>query len=368
MKILVINCGSSSIKYKLYTKGSDRPLAKGLIEKIGEKGSSVKNHSQGIKNLVSDILESKIISSLDEIKVIGHRVVHGAETFRQPHLIDSRVIKKIKQCSSLAPLHNPANLAGIFGCRKLFPQIPQVAVFDTAFHQSISKIAYTYAINNSYYKKHKVRKYGFHGSSHQFVANQAAKLLKRRLSKLKLITCHLGNGCSIAAIDKGKCVDTSMGFTPLEGLVMGTRSGDIDVAAVFYIMKKEKLSVSEMDRILNKESGLLGVSGISNDFRLIQKAMVRGSKSAKLAYQVFVHRIKKYIGAYLFILGGADAICLTGGIGENSQRVIDGLRRDVSKFLRKKTEVLVIPTDEELMIAHLALETVKPKLKKRKKK
>lgn len=364
MKILVINCGSSSIKYKLYHKGNDKPLAKGLIEKIGEEGSAVKNHSQGIKKLVSDILKTKLIDSLDEIKAIGHRVVHGAETFRQPHLIDSPVIKKIKECSSLAPLHNPANLAGIIGCRKLFPQIPQVAVFDTAFHQSIPKAAYMYALNSSYYKKYRVRKYGFHGSSHQFVAKQAAKLLKKPLSKLKLITCHLGNGCSIAAVDKGKSIDTSMGFTPLEGLIMGTRSGDIDVAAVFYIMKKDKLSIHEMDQILNKKSGLLGISGLSNDFRLIQKAMVRGSKQAKLAYEMFVYRIKKYIGAYLLVLGGADAVCFTGGIGENSKRVVSSLKRDILKLSGKKTKVLVVPTDEELMIAHLALETVKPRLKK----
>jgi len=368
MKILVINCGSSSVKYKLYIKGSDEPLAKGLIEKIGEKGSAVKNHSQGIKKLVSDILKTKVIDSLDEIKAIGHRVVHGAESFRQPRLVDSRVIKKIKECSSLAPLHNPANLAGIVGCRKLFPQIPQVAVFDTAFHQSIPKAAYMYALDSSYYKKYRVRKYGFHGSSHQFVAKRAAQLLKKPLSKLKLITCHLGNGCSITAIDRGKSIDTSMGFTPLEGLMMGTRCGDIDVAAVFYIMKKERLSIHEMDQILNKKSGLLGISGLSNDFRLIQKAMVGGSKQAKLAYEMFVYRIKKYIGAYSLILGSADAICFTGGIGENSQRVANSIKKEIKKLSGLKTKVMIVPTDEELMIAHLSSEVIRSKLKKRKKK
>ncbi len=368
MKILVVNCGSSSIKYKLYSKDNVSPLAKGLIEKIGERGSRVKNHSLGIKRLVSDILETKAIASLDEIKAIGHRVVHGAEAFRQPQLIDSRVIKKIKDCASLAPLHNPANLAGIVGCRKLFSQIPQVAVFDTAFHQSLPQAAYMYAVPSEYYQKYRIRKYGFHGSSHQFIARAAAKRLKKPLSQLKLITCHLGNGCSVTAIDKGNSVDTSMGLTPLEGLIMGTRCGDIDVAAVFYIMNKEKLSILEMDEILNKKSGLLGISGLSNDFRLIQKAKLKGSRKAKLAYDMFIYRIKKYIGAYLFILGGVDAVCFTGGIGENAKSLVKNIKKDLVNFLGSKTKVLVIPTDEELMIANLTYGVIRSKLKKRKRK
>jgi len=356
MKILVVNCGSSSIKYKLYDFPSKTLLIKGIIERIGEKNSQVKNHHQGIKVLLSDILKRKVVTGLDEISAIGHRVVHGGETFTQPHLIDKRIIKKIKECAQLAPLHNPVNLAGIMGCRKLFPRIPQVAVFDTAFHQSIAECVFMYPIPIAYYRKYKIRKYGFHGTSHQFVAQRAALVLKRPLNKLKLITCHLGNGCSLTAIDKGKSIDTSMGFTPLEGLMMGTRSGDIDVAAVFYLIKKEKLSVSEMDEILNKKSGILGITGLSNDFRTLKKAVRKGNRRAKLAYDMFIYRLKKYIGAYCFILGRPDAICVTGGIGEHSNRIANIIKKDVLKICDGKTKVLVIPTDEELMIANLTYE------------
>ncbi len=365
MKILVINCGSSSIKYELYETESHAPITKGLIEKIGEEESAVKNHAQGIKKLVADIIRKKAVKSLDEISAIGHRVVHGAETFRQPHIIDDKVIEKIKECADLAPLHNPANLAGIIGCRKIFPHIPQVAVFDTAFHQSIPRYAYMYSIPRPYYTKHKIRKYGFHGTSHQFIARKASKRLKKPLKQLKLITCHLGNGCSITAIDRGKSVDTSMGFTPLEGLMMGTRSGDIDIAAVFHIMKKEKLSIREMDAILNKKSGFLGISRLSNDFRVILRAIERGNRWAKVAYDMFLYRIKKYIGAYYFILGGVDAVCFTGGIGEHSWKLIHSIKRDVLKLLSKRIKVLVIPTDEELMIAHLTHRVVNASVKKK---
>jgi len=354
MKILVINCGSSSIKYKLYDFPADGLIAKGLIEKIGEPSSEVKNHTQGIKALVSDILKKKAVKSMEEISVVGHRVVHGAETFREPCLIDEKVIEKIKECAQLAPLHNPANLAGIISSKKILPKAAQVAVFDTAFHQTIPEHAFMYALPGEYYRKYKVRKYGFHGTSHQFVAQAAAKQLGRPISKLKLITCHLGNGCSITAVDKGKSVDTSMGFTPLEGLIMGTRCGDIDPAAVFYIMKKEKLSLSQMDEILNKKSGLLGVSGRSNAFRAIKKAAAEKDPSAKLAYEMFIYRIKKYIGAYNFILGGADAVCFTGGIGENSPKLIEAIKKDITAAAAQKTKVLVISTDEEMMIADLA--------------
>ena len=360
-KVLVINCGSSSIKYKLYNFPSKALLIKGIIERIGEKKSQVKNHRQGVEVLVANILKKRAVSDLSEISAIGHRVVHGGETFTQPHLIDKRVKAKIKECADLAPLHNPVNLAGIIGCQKIFSHIPQVAVFDTAFHQSIPEHAFMYPLPINYYKKYKIRKYGFHGTSHQFVAAQAAKVLKKSLDKLRLITCHLGNGCSLTAIDRGKSIDTSMGFTPLEGLMMGTRSGDVDVAAIFYLMKKEKLTPSEMDEILNKKSGILGISGLSNDFRTLKKGVKRGNRRAKLAYDMFVYRLKKYIGAYYFILGRPDAVCITGGIGEHSNKLVSIIKRDVLKVCDGKTKVLIIPTDEELMIANLTYGLIKKK-------
>lgn len=369
MKILVINCGSSSVKYKLYGWSEITLIAKGSIEKIGEDGSLVRNHTQAIKAVISDILAKDVIKDLAEISAIGHRVVHGGESFTAPHLIDNKVIKKIKECIEFAPLHNPANLAGILGCMKFFPDTPQVAVFDTAFHQTLPEKAYAYAIPAIYYWKDGVRKYGFHGTSHHFIAHQAAKALDKPLSKLKLITCHLGNGCSIAAISKGESIDTSMGFTPLEGLMMGTRCGDIDVAAVFHIMREEKLSVDEMDQILNKKSGLLGVSGVSNDFRLIKRAIEKDNRRAKLAYDIFIYRIKKYIGAYYFILGGVDAICFSGGIGENSPDIIEAIKKNISKIAQDKVKLIVIATDEELMIANLARKVIgtKPRPKSKKK-
>ncbi|MFH1505086.1 MAG: acetate kinase [Candidatus Omnitrophota bacterium] len=361
VKILVINCGSSSIKYKLYNFPASTLIVKGLIERVGEKKSGIKDHTQGIKVLIADILKKKAVESLEEISAIGHRVVHGAEVFRQPRLIDNKVIKNIKKCSGLAPLHNPANLAGIISCKKFFSKIPQVAVFDTAFHQSIPEHAYRYALQNKYYHKYKIRKYGFHGTSHQFVAQTAAKQLAKPLNKLKLITCHLGNGCSITAINKGQSVDTSMGFTPLEGLIMGTRCGDIDPAVILYIMKKENLSISAASDILNKKSGLLGVSGISNDFRAIKEGAKKGKSLAKLAYDMFIYRIKKYIGAYYFVLAGVDAICFTGGIGENNLDVLNSIKKDISTIIPKKVKVLTIPTDEELMIANLTYELITAK-------
>jgi acetate kinase len=361
VKILVINCGSSSIKYKLYNTKTSSLLAKGLIERIGEENSKAKNHVEGVKLLISRIIEKGAVDKLEEISAIGHRVVHGGEVFTQPHVIDNTVTDKIRECVPLAPLHNPANLAGILSCAKVFPNTPQVAVFDTAFHQTMPETAYLYAIPGYFYKKYKIRKYGFHGTSHQFIAHQAAGALKKSLGKVKLITCHLGNGCSIAAIDKGKSIDTSMGFTPLEGLIMGTRSGDIDVAAVFYIMKKEKKHIADMDEILNKKSGLLGISGLSNDFRSIVKAAKRGNRLAKLAYDMFSYRIEKYIGAYYFALGGVDAICFTGGIGENSREFISDIKKKLKKVINSKTKIMVVSTDEELMIARLTYKLVKRK-------
>lgn len=354
MKILVINCGSSSIKYKLYEFPSKKLIAKGLIEKIGERSSSIQDHAQGVKELFSRLVKDGALKEINEISAIGHRVVHGGETFKAPTIIDKRVIEKIKDCSSLAPLHNPANLAGIIGCMELLPGVSQVAVFDTAYHQTIPESAYFYAIPIEYYKKYGVRKYGFHGTSHQYVANKCAEKIKKPLGKIKIITCHLGNGCSIAAIDKGKVVETSMGFTPLEGLIMGTRCGDIDVAAVFHIMEKEGLTIRQMDEVLNRKSGLLGISGISNDIRALNEEAKKNNPSAKLAIAMFLHRIKKYIGAYHLILGGADAICFTAGIGENNPAMISELKKAIKK-IAPKAKVLVIPTDEELMIASLTI-------------
>jgi len=361
VKVLTINCGSSSIKYKLYSFPKGNLLYKGMIERIGEKKSSVKNHSQGMSLVFSQLISDKAINSLDEIKTIGHRVVHGADVFCQPHIVDNKVIKKIKECVELAPLHNPANLDGIEATKKLLPKVTQVAVFDTAFHQTIPTHAHLYALPMKYYKKHKIRRYGFHGSSHQYVMGQAAKILKRPANKLKIITCHLGNGCSIAAIDKGKSVDTSMGFTPLEGLVMGSRCGDIDPAIVFYLMHKEKLSYHQVDNILNRESGLLGLSGISNDVRVLTKAAKKGNKRARIALTIFLYRIKKYIGAYHLVLGGADAVVFTAGVGENNPQLIKSLAKDIQK-IAPKTKVLVVPTNEELMIASLTFDLIKNKI------
>jgi len=363
VKILTINCGSSSIKYKLYVFPKGKLIASGLIEKIGEPRSPVSTHTEGMKLVFDRLLESGVISHIDEIRAVGHRVVHGAEEFRQPHIIDNRVIKKIKECVSIAPLHNPANLEGIKAALRTLPKVPHIAVFDTAFHQTIPDYAYMYAIPIKYYKKYKIRKYGFHGTSHQYVAQKAAKILKKPFNKLKLITCHLGNGCSITAIDKGKSVDTSMGFTPLEGLMMGTRCGDIDVAAVFYLMGKDKLSLHKVDNILNKKSGLLGVSGISNDIRPIKEAARKGDKLSKLALDMFTYRIKKYIGAYYMILEGADAVCFTAGIGENNPELISKIRRSISKVVSKKTKILVVPTDEGLMIASLTFDMLRNKIR-----
>ncbi len=359
MKILVINCGSSSIKYKLFEFPKKKLLSKGLIEKIGEKSSPIQTHSEGIKALFENLVQSHVVKDINEISVIGHRVVHGGETFKAPILIDERVIDKIKECSILAPLHNPANLAGILGCKEMFPKIKQIAVFDTSYHQTIEEKVYLYPIPIEYYKKYGIRKYGFHGTSHHFVAERTAQLLKKPLSKLKIITCHLGNGCSITAINKGKVVDTSMGFTPLEGLMMGTRSGDIDTAAVFYIMEKENLSIAEMDKILNRKSGLLGVSNISNDVRTLKEKAKSGDIFAKLALAMFMYRIKKYIGAYCFILGEVDAVCFTAGIGENNPDMIAEFKKGIRRICNSKTKIMVVPTDEELMIATLSYNLVK---------
>ncbi len=363
MKILVVNCGSSSIKYKFYSFPGGKLLTKGLIERIGEEGSPVFNHTEGMKRIFKTLQEEGVVKSLDDIEAVGHRVVHGGEVFCKPHIIDDKVIKKIKECGRLAPLHNPVNLEGILATKKFLKKAQQVAVFDTAFHSTIPEYAYMYAIPIKYYKKYKIRKYGFHGTSHEYVAHRASQILKKPLNKLNLITCHLGNGCSITAIRRGKSIDTSMGFTPLEGLVMGTRCGDIDPAVVLFLMDKEKLSPQDMDKILNKKSGLLGLSGISNDVRIIKNAIKQGNRLAKLAWEIFLYRMKKYIGAYMFILGKVDAICFTAGIGENNPDIIKEIKKDVHRLVGAKTKVLVIPTDEEFMIATLTYRLIKKRRK-----
>jgi acetate kinase len=342
MKILVINCGSSSIKYELFCMPQEKKIVKGLIEHIGEEGSHVKDHYSGLREILKDI---------HGVGAIGHRVVHGAEKFSRPVIIDGPVIRDIRQCCSIAPLHNPANLAGISACKKLLPGIKQVAVFDTAFHQTLLPHAYIYGLPYEYYSRFGIRKYGFHGTSHEYVVHEAARILKKPLRRLKIITCHLGNGCSITAVDKGSSVDTSMGFTPLEGLIMGTRCGDIDPALVTYIMRKKHLDTHQVDGLLNKSSGLKGISGISNDMRELEARAQRGNRRAKLAVDMFIYRIRKYIGAYLAVMGGCDSVVFTAGIGENQKRVREKICRGLFSHLKRPPRVLVIPTNEELMIA-----------------
>lgn len=349
MRILVINCGSSSIKYKLFDMPKEKVILGGLIEHIGEKDSKINDHYTGLKI---------ILGQMHNVLAIGHRVVHGKELFKRPVLIDRSVIKKIKECSSIAPLHNPANLAGIMACKKILPQVKQIAVFDTAFHQTLPAHAYIYGLPYEYYQRLGIRKYGFHGSSHEYVVQEASRALRRPLNKLKLITCHLGNGCSITAIDKGKSVDTSMGFTPLEGLVMGTRCGDIDPSIVTYLMRKKKLNIHRIDDILNKASGLKGISGLSNDMRLLEKCRMQ-NKQVKLAIDIFIYRIKKYIGAYTAILGGVDALVFTAGIGEHQKRIRENVCQRTFSYLKKKPRILVIPTNEELMIARQAYKLIR---------
>ena len=353
MLILVINCGSSSAKYQLFHIKSKNPVRKGVVEKIGEKKSPCRNHHQAIGIIRDELLGGKkpVLKSIDELEGIGHRVVHGGEDFSEAVPVDGKVIKAIEKAIELAPLHNPPSLAGIKACKKYFPGIPQVAVFDTAFHQSIPPHAYIYGIPFGFYKKYKIRKYGFHGTSHRYVSAEAARKLRKPLHKLKLVTAHLGNGCSMAAVAGGRSIDTTMGFTPLDGLLMGTRSGELDPAVVTFLMEKEKLSISEINDILNKKSGLLGVSGISNDMREILKSMKKKNKKSLLAFKIFVYRIKKYIGAYQAAMGGLDAVILTGGIGENAPLVKKMLSRELRPVLKNGAKFLTIPTDEELLIA-----------------
>lgn len=389
MKVLVINCGSSSLKYQLVTTENENVITKGLIEKIGgnseycfvkkdgeksNKKISVKNHTEAMKEVLSCLTDKQndFIRSLDEIDAIGHRVVHGGEEFTSSALIDDRVIASIEKYSELAPLHNPPNLQGILSCKEVLPKIRQVAVFDTAFHHTMQERAFIYALPYEYYEKHGIRRYGFHGTSHRYVTMKAAEFMKIPLEQFNCITCHLGNGSSITAVKYGKSVDTSMGFTPLEGVVMGTRCGTIDPAIVFHLMKKEKLDTKQVDDVMNKKSGLLGVSGVSNDLREITAAAKEGNKRAQLAREVLVHSIRKYIGAYMVELGRVDAVIFTAGIGENVPSVRAGSVGGLENFGIKmnhvkndsargvltdlsapdsKTKILLVPTNEELMIA-----------------
>jgi len=388
MKILVLNCGSSSIKYHLFDMPAAVVLAKGLIERIGESTSAatqttdggelklergIGSHTEGME-LVSEMLthpDQGALQSMDEIAACGHRVVHGGERFTGSVLIDASLESVLEEYSDLAPLHNPPNLAGIHEAKKLLPEIPQVGCFDTAFHQTIPQVAYLYALPYSLYEKHKVRRYGFHGTSHKYVTLRAAELLGKPVESVNIITCHLGNGCSMTAVKNGKSVDTSMGLTPLEGLVMGTRTGDFDPAILFYLVRKG-YSMDDLDRMVNKQSGLIGISGVSNDLRDLQEKATGGNLRAQLALDIFAYRVKKYIGSYLAVLNGCNAVVFTGGIGENAlimrRRILSdmdslGLRLDEGRNAAtigvegeiqqsdSPIKILVIATNEELLIA-----------------
>ena len=378
MKILIINCGSSSIKYQLFDMqaGQAKALVKGLADKVGspdsfivhQKGAShyraqvkLPDYFRAIETIVG-LLEHPqrgAINNRQEIAAIGHRVVHGGEEFTSSVRITKKVLQRIKDYFKLAPLHNPPSYNGITAAMKTFPGVTQVAVFDTAFHQTMPQEAYMYALPYALYQRYGIRRYGFHGTSHRYVASAAARLLRKPLRKLKLITCHLGNGCSITAVKYGRSVDTSMGFTPLEGLVMGTRCGDIDPALVGFIMEKERLSLGQVNALMNRKSGLLGLSGISNDMRDLLDRAKAGNKRAKLAIDVFIYRVKKYIGAYFAVMNGADAVILTAGIGENVAVIKNRLSRDLSVLLGARVPILALHTDEETLIALDTYELVK---------
>lgn len=396
MKILVINCGSSSLKYQLIDMENESVLAKGLVERIGIEGSvlthkpsgkdkaviqqPMKDHKDAIK-LVLDALVDPVhgvIKSMSEISAVGHRVVHGGEKYSKSVLIDESVMKALEECTKLAPLHNPPNLIGINACRALMPGVPMVAVFDTAFHQTMPKSSYMYALPYELYEKYGIRRYGFHGTSHKYVSGLCAQMMGKKIEDLKIITCHLGNGASVAAVCRGKVLDTSMGFTPLEGLVMGTRCGDMDPAIVTFLEDEAGMSSKEVNNLMNKQSGVLGISGVSSDFRDVEAAAAEGNERAALALDVFYYRVKKYIGAYAAAMGGVDAIVFTAGLGENSPET----RMEICKGLEfigvsidpeknncrgKQVEIsaegatvrtFVIPTNEELMIARDTKEIV----------
>ncbi len=401
MKILVINTGSSSIKYQLFNMVSEKVLAMGMAERIGENsgklthksilndGSHQKkvlegvamNHREGLKKIVELLIDPEygVIRDKSEISAVGHRVVHGGETFQVPTIIDEAVILEIRKNTPLAPLHNPANLTGITVAQSIFPDSPQVAVFDTAFHQTLPRHAYIYALPYDLYESHRVRRYGFHGTSHAYVAERSAEFLGRPLAELNLITLHLGNGASMAAIKNGQCVDTSMGLTPLEGLVMGTRTGDMDPAIPFFLSNHLNMSLDEIDHVLNQESGLKGLCG-ANDMRVVLESAEKGDDRAQLALDVYTYRIKKYIGAYAAVLGRLDALIFTGGIGENAPVIRERCCKDLTCLnieidtgknnspgdqIREisppesKVKILVVPTNEELKIARETKKVIK---------
>jgi len=389
MNILVINAGSSSLKYQLLNPETQEVLAKGLCERIGIDGKftykpagkeaikeadvAMPTHSEAIQAVLNALVDEKngVIGSMKEIDAVGHRVVHGGEKFAKSVLITDEVMAAIEECNPLAPLHNPANIIGIKACQDLMPGTPMVAVFDTAFHQTMPAVAYTYALPYEYYTEDAVRRYGFHGTSHKYVAGRAAALLGKPIEELKLISCHLGNGSSVTAIDGGKSVDTSMGFTPLAGLPMGTRSGDIDAGIMEYLMNKHGMDIKEMLNVLNKKSGVLGISGVSSDFRDLENAGAQGNAQAALAVEVFEYGVKKLIGSYAAAMGGVDAVIFTAGVGENGignrANIVKGLefmgiKIDAEKNKTRGEEIdisaegatvrtLIIPTNEELMIA-----------------
>ena len=390
MKVLVLNCGSSSIKYKLYDMNGQKELASGGIEKIGLPDSflkftlsdgskqvitqEIKEHTAGIELILKTLTDAKygVIKSLDQIDAVGHRVVHGGDKFCSSVVINQEVIDKIEECVDLAPLHNPANLKGIYAIQKILPKVPQVAVFDTSFHQTMPPYAYIYALPYDYYEKYGVRRYGFHGTSHRYVAKRGCEFLGLDLENSRIITAHIGNGGSITAIKNGKSIDTSMGMTPVEGLMMGSRSGSVDPGVLTYLMDKENLSTQQINDIINKKSGLVGVSGVSSDMRDIENAIEQGNERARLAMDMYFYYILKYVSGYIAVLGGVDAIIFTGGVGENQpimrKYVCDSLaflgvdfnnelndrikgRETELTFPNSKVRVAVIPTNEELAIA-----------------
>jgi acetate kinase len=397
MKILVINSGSSSLKYQVFEMEDKKVIAKGLVDRIGISGSvlthntdnhekveikqDIPNHDTAIQMVLDAIVNPVygVIASLREIDAVGHRVLHGGQKAVNSMLVDDKVKEIVYECIPLGPLHNPANLAGINACEKLMPGTPQVAVFDTSFHQTMPPEAYIYGIPYEYYEKYDIRRYGFHGTSHRFITLQAAKFLGKDPSEVRLISCHLGNGSSLAAVRYGKCIDTSMGLTPLEGLVMGTRSGDLDPTIVSYLSQKGNIPIEKINDVLNKQSGVLGVSGISSDFRDLEKAADGGNYRAKLALDIFSHHVRKYIGSYAAVMDGVDAIAFTAGLGENSAMMRQDICRTLNYLgahldnernnIRGKEAVistddstcklLVIPTNEELMIALDTEEIVK---------
>lgn len=395
-KILVLNCGSSSVKYKLFDMSQRKVVGSGGVEKIGMKGSFLKHTREDGEQVIleGEVLEHQVaieyilgvltskkhgcLKDMEEISAVGHRVVHGGEKFNSSVVITDEVIKNIESCIEIAPLHNPPNLSGIYAINELLPNVPQVAVFDTAFHQTMPEYAYMYGIPYTLYKKYGIRRYGFHGTSHRYVSKRVCEFLNLDYSKTKIVTAHIGNGASITAVENGKSIDTTMGFTPVEGLMMGTRSGDVDLGVVTYIMDKEMIGTAAATTLFNKHSGVLGVSGLSSDMRDIEKAISEGNQRAKLALDMYEYRIKKYIGAYAAALNGIDVLVFTGGVGENQtvtrERVCNGLSFmgiEIDSEINKtrgeelvistensRVKVVVVPTDEEYMIAADTMELV----------